>query len=444
MIKSSTIVSYAIGAFLFIFLFGTVFCSGSGGLGRNDILVWHSYGPDEAKFFESIVDEWNARTEENRVGAGFRVHVAQIPWMGQESKYRTSLIAGSPPDIGRVDTPFIPELSYNGVLEDIKPIMDAESKALSAEVRLDYVPAAMESNVIKDKSGVEHVYGFPDQTNGACLFFNKDLFRQAGLDPEKPPKTWEEFLEYAKKLTNKERDVFGFGMDNSLWWTFPFFNTYGAKFLSDDGTKCLLNSPEAQAALQFKVDLFQKHKVEGGAWASGGQNTETGFMNGRYAMILMGPWNVSRFRSAKINFGVALVPAGPKGTSTNVGGTNMVIFKKPGRTPEQLKACYAFLRYLTSPDVQARFGTKLEQIPVNLKAYDRIKLDDPEKDKILKTFMEQMKTAQPRPKVLKYSQLETIINPEMESAIVGPEKGGKTVEQALKNAMERIDNEALK
>lgn len=431
-------VSYAIGAFLFVFLFGTVFCSGSGGLGPNDILVWHSYGPDETKLFEAIAEKWNKLD-----GNKFRIHVAQIPWMGQESKYRTSLIAGSPPDIGRVDTPFIPELSYNGVLEDVKTLMDEESKAKSAEVRLDYVPAAMESCIIKDKNG-EHVYGFPDQTNGACLFFNKDLFRQAGLDPEKPPKTWEEFLEYAKKLTNSERQVYGFGMDNSLWWSFPFFNTFGAKFLSDDGTKCLLSSPEAQAALQFKVDLFQKHKVEGGAWASGGQNTETGFMNGRYAMILMGPWNVSRFRSAKLNFGVALVPAGPNGTSTNVGGTNMVIFKKAGRRKEQLKACYDFLRYLTSPDVQAEWGTKLKQIPVNLKAYDKIKLEDPEEDRILKTFMEQMKTALPRPKVLKYSQLETIINPEMESAIVGAAKGGKTVEQALKDAVKRIDEEALK
>ncbi|HNY12215.1 MAG TPA: ABC transporter substrate-binding protein [Candidatus Wallbacteria bacterium] len=437
MIKNSMISTIAISALLFVFIFGTFFCAKPGGMGAKDILVWVSYGPDEMKVFNDIAEKWS---KENK--NGFTVHVAQIPWMGQESKYRTSLIAGSPPDIGRVDTTFVPELAYNQILEDVNKFIEEEAAAKKIgtnEILAEYVPAAIDSCIIHEKSGKNCIYGFPDQTNGACLFYNKDLFRQAGLDPDKAPKTWADFLEYAKKLTNKDADRFGFGMDNSLWWSFPFFNTYGTKFLSDDGQKCLLNSQEAKDALQFKVDLFRKYAVEGGAWASGGQNTETGFMNGRYAMILMGPWNVSRFKNAKINFAVSLVPEGPKGTSTNVGGTNMVIFKKK-RTPDQLKACYEFLRHLTSADIQAEWGSKLRQIPVNLKAYDKIKIDDTEEASILKVFMEQMKTAQPRPKVLKYAQLETLINPEMEAAL----SGAKTVEQALNAACGRIDAEALK
>ena len=437
MIKSSNILTIAVGLLLFFFVFGSFFCSKPGGLGDMDILVWASYGPDEYKLFETIAHRWSSLKDNP-----YKVHVAQIPWMGQESKYRTSLIAGAPPDIGRVDTPFVPELAHNNVLTDIKQYLaaeEAEKKMDTGEILAQYVKAAIDSCIIKDKNGVERVYGFPDQTNGACLFYNKDSFGAAGLDAEIPPKTWDEFIDFGKKLTKPADGIYGFGMDNSLWWSFPFFNTFGTKFLSDDGSKCLLDSKEGIAALQFKVDLYKKHAIEGGAWKSGGQNTETGFINGRYAMVLMGPWNVSRFKAAKVNFGVSLIPAGPAGTSTNVGGTNMVIFRNDKRPAAKLRACYDFLRYVTSEDIQAEWASKLRQIPVNLKAYDKIKITDKEEEKILKTFMEQMKTAQARPKVLKYSQLETIINPEMESAL----SGNISVEQALKNAVERINREVL-
>ncbi|OQA72204.1 MAG: glycerol-3-phosphate transporter periplasmic binding protein [bacterium ADurb.Bin243] len=118
----------------------------------------------------------------------------------------------------------------------------------------------------------------------------------------------------------------------------------------------------------------------------------------------------------------------------------MVIFRNDRRPAAKIRACYDFLRYVTSSGVQAEWASKLRQIPVNLKAYEGIKIDDAQEEKILKVFMEQMKTAQPRPKVLKYAQLETIINPEMESAL----SGNITVEQALGNAVERINREVLK
>ncbi len=437
MIRNSNIITLAVGLLLFFFIFGSFFCAKPGGLGNYDILVWVSYGPDEYKLFESLAQRWSSIKDNP-----YKVHAAQIPWMGQESKYRTALIAGAPPDIGRVDTPFVPELAHNNVLTDVKKFLaieEAEKKMNTGEILLEYVKAAIDSCIIKDKNGVEHVYGFPDQTNGACLFYNKESFRAAGLDADKPPANWDEFIECARKLTDASKGVYGFGMDNSLWWTFPFFNTFGARFLSEDGSKCLLDSKEAVAALQLKVDLFKKYGVEGGAWQSGGQNTETGFVNGRYAMVFMGPWNVSRFKAAKVDFGVSLIPAGPAGTSTNVGGTNMVIFRNDRRPEAKLRACYDFLRFVTSAEIQAEWASKLRQIPVNLKAYDKIKITDSNEEKILKTFMEQMKTAVARPKVLKYSQLETIINPGMESAL----SGDITVEKALQNAVERINREVL-
>ncbi len=373
------------------------------------------------------------------------VRVAQIPWMGQESKYRTSLIAGKPPDIGRIDTTFLPELVANGVVEDLFPYMVEEARrdtaaceaagGATAAVRLmlnKYVPAAIDSCLFPAPDGTPRLFGLPDQTNGACLFWNKEHFREAGLDPDRAPATWDEFLSCAVALTDPAKNRFGFGMDNSLWWTFPFLNTFGARFLDESGTRCVLDAPEAVAALQFKVDLFKKHKVEGGAWMSGGTNPEMGFTNGKYSMILMGPWNVQRFKGARMDFGIGLIPAGPAGTSTNVGGTNMIVF----RQARSRKAAFRFLRFLTSPKVQAGWASKVDQIPVNLDAYAMV---DTRQFPHLAVFMEQMKTARARPKVLKYGQLEEIINPLMETAL----KGDMTAQEALSKAVEKINRDVL-
>jgi len=224
--------------------------------------------------------------------------------------------------------------------------------------------------------------------------------------------------------------VFGFAMDNSLWWTFPFFNTYGAEFIRDG--KCVLNEEPGVNALQFKSDLYNKHKIEAGAWQSGAVGPDAGFLNERYAMILNGPWVVKNYKDAGLNFGVALIPEGPEGTSTNVGGTNMVVFNNSKHPFWAAK----FLEFLASVEIQALWGNKLEQIPVNLKAYDLIDtVDKP----FLKTFMEQMKYAKARPLILDYSELEEIINPQMEAAL----KGQKTVKKALDDAVEVIENRIL-
>ncbi|MGM0607614.1 MAG: extracellular solute-binding protein [Candidatus Muiribacteriota bacterium] len=225
-------------------------------------------------------------------------------------------------------------------------------------------------------------------------------------------------------------NVYGFGMNNTLWWSFPFFNTFGAEFIRDG--KCVLNEEPGVDALQFKVDLYNKYEIEAGAWRAGAIDPESGFINERYAMIFNGPWAIHSLREAGVNFGVSLIPEGPEGTSTNVGGTNMVVF----RNSENPYWAAKFLEYVASEEVQADWGNKLEQIPVNLKAYDKIDtVDKP----FLATFMEQMKYAKARPQIQNYSDLEEIVNPQMEAAL----QQEKTVSEALNDAVKRIHDRVL-
>jgi ABC-type glycerol-3-phosphate transport system substrate-binding protein len=267
-----------------------------------------------------------------------------------------------------------------------------------------------------------------------ALFYNRKLFKKAGVSSL--PANWNEFIEVARKLTidtnNDGRpDIYGFGMWGGLWFNFPFFNTFGVKFTDESGKKCLLYSENAKNALSLMLKIANSG-IEGGAWQTGAINPELGFLQEMYAMVFAGPWNVKRFKDAGIDFGVVLIPEGPAGTSTNVGGTNMVIL----RETKYPRECYEFLKFFTSPEVQAEWCNALGQIPVNTKAIPKI---DFSKNPEIKVFTEQMKTAIARPPVLDYDRLEEIMTAEIYAVL----SKQKTPDKALNDAVKRIENEVL-
>jgi ABC-type glycerol-3-phosphate transport system substrate-binding protein len=394
-----------------LFALALSFVPGCGGKKEAATLtIWQTYNDEEYPVFKEIVASFEATHPE------VTIDVVRLPFAGAEPKIQTALTTRTEPDIARVDVSFLAKLASKNALLDLDPYVPPV-------FRDEILPVALSSCYYKDK-----LWGLPDQTNGLCLFYNRAMFVEAGLDPEVPPATWDEFVEYGKKLTNEAKGVYGCGLSNSLWWSLPFFYTYGAKFLDEDNTHCLLNSPEGIAGFQFKVDLYSKYKIEGGAWRSGGIVHDLGFQNGRYAMILNGPWAVESLKRTGIDFGVGLIPAGPAGTATNVGGNDLVVF----RSTKQPAVAAEFLMYVASADVQRMWTSRLGQIPVNTQAVDAI---DPVKHPYLPIFVEQMQSAIPRPQVSDYPEIENLMNPEMQAAM----DGTKSVKAALDSAVSEID-----
>ena len=404
---------------LFFSILAFVICSSSCSKGKEDgasdrvtLTIWETYNNEEHNVFMELVSRY-----ENE-HPGVTISVQRIPFTGADSKILSACATRSTPDIGRVDCALVTKLAAKKAVIPIDAWID---RTLLSSLN----QAALSSNMWNDR-----LHGLPDQITGAALFYNRSLFRDAGLDPDDPPEDWDVFVETARKLTDPSRGIYGFGMRNSLWWTFPFFSTFGATFLevSENGRRCALDSPEAVSALQFKVDLYQAHKVEAGAWQAGAITADTGFQNGKYAMVLNGPWKLKTLETLDLDFGVSLIPRGPAGTATNVGGTNMVVF----RTCEHPDTACAFLTYLTSAEIQALWARKLGQIPVNLDSYPLI---EAEAGPHIGIFMEQMKSAVARPNLVSYDEIETLINPEMEAAL----SGRKPPRDALRAAVGKIN-----
>ncbi len=408
----------------------------------NSLTLWVTYNPQEYEVFKEIAEDFQ-KDYLKKNGKALHLNLQRIPYDGLMPRLKYACLAGATPDICRVDNAWPLTLAYGKSLIALDSLPNFKSTI--DELAQEYVPAAIDSNIIdiKTDSGTweKHLYGIPDQTNCVALFWNKELFRQSatelrkvGLDPERAPRDWDEFVKYAQILTIKENKQYGFGMFNSLWWSMPFFNTFGAQFVRKDSNGkyiCTLDEPAAQQALQFMTDLYKKYGVEAGAWRTGSINPEQGFLNGKYAMILSGPWNLKRF--SNIDFGVSLVPAGPAGTSSNVGGQNLVIF----RTCKNPEAALDFLRYFSSEEIQVRWSELLGQIPVNIRAFDKV---DTSQRPQLAVFMQQLKTARPSPKIPRMDVVEEkIMGPALQLAM----QGDKSVEQALKDSAKEINKDFL-
>ncbi len=373
-----------------------------------ELTIWVNYNDEEYAVFSELVSRYSMESK-------VRINVERIPFMGTEQKILSALATRTTPDIARVDVAFVATLAKRGALHSLDNLPGIDTLASML------VPAAFQSVVIDGR-----IYGIPDQVTCLALFYNKELFRKSGLDPKKPPQTWDEFLLYARKLTKKDEGIYGFAMHNTLWWTLPFLYTFGADFINGD--TCALNTPEAISAFKFKFSLYEPEHVEPGAWKPGAVDPDMGFQSGKYAMVLNGPWKIKTLRDMKIDFGVALIPAGKAGSGTAIGGTDMVIFKNSNLLEQSFK----FLKWLVSKENQATWANRLGQIPVNIESFGLV---DTITHPYLPIFMKQLQTAHPRPTIMNYSEIENEVNPEMELALTGK----KTVEQMVNDACAKIN-----
>ena len=384
------------------------------------LTVWVTYGEAEFKVYKELCKKFE---EDNKV----KLNIQLIPWGGHQNKLRTACNTKTAPDIARIDLALTPLLALGKAIVPLDSYGAGKYKDILVE-------AAFDTNIVYNmRTKKKKIYGLPDKTDCVALFYNRKHFKDAGLTDKDVPKTWDEFVKVGKKLTidlDKDGliDRYAFGMNNSLWWTFPFFNSFGAVFINDETGECLLNSPKAIAALQFKKDLFSRYKIEAGAWQSGAVEPKAGFLNNKYSMILCGPWLIADCENSGMDFGISRIPSGPAGSFSNIGGSNMVIFK----TCKDKKLAYKFLEFMVSDYFQVRWCTTLKQIPVNKKLIPELKKKLGPR---MAVFLDQILNTRSRPKIPRYGMLEDAVNQEMSAAL----QGQKDVKQALTASKIRCD-----
>jgi sn-glycerol 3-phosphate transport system substrate-binding protein len=217
-------------------------------------------------------------------------------------------------------------------------------------------------------------WGVPFQRSTIVLYWNKEAFKEAGLDPNKPPATWAELVSMATKLTKKDAagkvTQYGVQVPSSgfPYWLFQGFTTQNDVILANDaGNQVRYDDPKVIEALQFWVDLSRKHGVHPAGVVEWG-TTPKDFMEKKAAIIWTTTGNLTNIRAnAKFDFGVAMLPAGKKRGSPT-GGGNFFIFKKA--TPAQQEAAFKFGRWLTTPERAAQWGIDTGYVAVAPAAWE--------------------------------------------------------------------------
>jgi sn-glycerol 3-phosphate transport system substrate-binding protein len=212
-----------------------------------------------------------------------------------------------------------------------------------------FYPSLMMNGLYKGK-----VYGIPFQRSTIVLYWNKDAFKEAGLDPDQPPANWTEMAQMAGKLVKKDAsgNVQRWGVmvpsTGYPYWMFQAFaRQNGHDLMNPDGNRTNYAHPDVIAALQYWRDLGAKYKVMPEGTVEWGTLRQQ-FTEGKTAMMWHTTGNLTAVKnSAKFPFGVAMLPAS-KQRGSPTGGGNFYLFKKT--TPEESKAALTFVKWMTAPE----------------------------------------------------------------------------------------------
>lgn len=370
-------------------------CSGSGsekssGEEKGDvtlrILVWNN-NPEGTKLENEIFQEFE---KEN---PGVKVKMVYAPYDKFNDKFLTMSAGGDQPDLVWIQPAAFGQFVGKGVL------MDLSEKDIKKD---EYMPNVLELGQVDGKQ-----YALIRDAATFQMGYNKDMFDAAGVPYPTDDWTWEDFLAAAKKLTKAEGGkTVQFGMEN--YYTGEILVQNGGSFLSQDGKKVTIDSPESIEAIQFGSDLINKHKVQPTSAQSQGMSNL--FLSGKAAMKLMGPWDwADTAKNATFKWDVVPMPAGKAG-NVSAAAYLPIGIGKGTKHPEE---AFKLLQFLSSGKGQDLQVDMISAVPVVKRNADKITSmkNAPENADSLATLLQDGKTVMNAPYTPEYAEIQSKIQP---------------------------------
>jgi len=347
---------------------------------------------------------------------GIKINLTDLTWSEGHEKIVVAFASGTAPDILELGSDWVPEFSSQDVLLDLT----LEAKEIQNDF-LMWEPVTYEGKI----------YGFPWILDTRVLFYNKELMKKVGLDPEKPPSTWEELLSYSQKINALKPKAYGFGANSAerhrLYKKFlPFFWGNGGKILSQDQKSSDINSPGGKEALGFYKKLTQQGTIDTQ------RMLDENFKQNKIGFLISGGWLLHDIQKnlPDLKFGVCLIPKSEKGTHSSFAGGEFLVISKKSENPEAAKK---FIQHLIKLENSLKFCKAIGSAIPSAKGSEL----DPyyQNNKYLLVFQEQLKYSKTSPAVPQWVYIEEIIEKAVEQVMYGK----KTPSQALDEAKMEID-----
>ncbi|MFC1726363.1 extracellular solute-binding protein [candidate division KSB1 bacterium] len=313
---------------------------------------------------ESLKISNKIAAEFERLNPGLQVIIESIP-SNYNEKIMMMIASGTPPDVFILDSNQLPAYINKDLLLDLSPYLEEAGYDTTLYYR----------NILSIAQRNDKLYALPNDFTTLVVYYNKDLFDDAGVEYPGPDWTWDDFLDKAKKLTRDtnndgEPDVYGFVLMPSEYYLYhPWIWLNGGDILDPSGsfTTGYLNSPETEQAYQFLIDLDILHHVTPSSMVR-----ETSFLSSMFTtraigMMVSGHWSLLNYKrlakeGVKYNLGVAPLPKVPgKERVTVMYETGYCVPKNPKRLKESVKLA-AFLGGEFSLKLRAESGVGISSM----------------------------------------------------------------------------------
>ncbi|SHE39142.1 multiple sugar transport system substrate-binding protein [Atopostipes suicloacalis DSM 15692] len=399
---------------------------------KTELEFWSFWGGGSRReTIESIIEDFNDSQDEIEV-----THVYQ-PWGDIWTKALAAVASGNDiPDIIVQDINTVRQRADANQATNLQEYLDQEDENLEGL----FYPQLWDTVVHEDEA-----YGLPFNTDTHVLFYNKDLFEEAGLDPDTPPKTWDELEEMARQLDVQEGDSFEqFGF-YPLWnlgldvWT---INADEGTSWFDDNGDVKINTPEKVSALEWVLDWqdYYGQDTINSYEAEFDSGLADPFISG---LIAMRGQNINYYTDLRenapedFNFGVAPLPEYEEGSGPWTWGGGFALEIPYGA--ENPDASYEFMKYLVSTEVQTTFGLNSFDIMANQEANEALE-DHPDLDEnghmIYKLAHQNLDYTVITPVPLTAPDYLQLVNGQLDEALLG----NKTPQEALDAAQESVEN----
>uniref|UniRef100_A0A9E8CRE3 Extracellular solute-binding protein n=1 Tax=Bosea sp. NBC_00436 TaxID=2969620 RepID=A0A9E8CRE3_9HYPH len=286
-----------------------------------------------------------------------KVKQTTFPYADYQTKIAAAMPAGQGPDVVQL---------FYGWLDNF-----VSAKFIQPLPRDAFPPAAIERDFYPIVSAMKRdgeYYALPTAVRSLALFYNKKLFQEAGLDPNTPPKTVDELLDFAKKTTKRDGAgnmlsagiTLDFPGQDYHWWRETLLRQNGGAPYSDDNKTVTYNSDAGAKSLNWYADLQRVHKVGQVGFMDEGQ---AAFRAGRAAMTIDGSFRLGAFGGIKaFEWGVAELPASADGKKANFASywVNGITTKPTG---EKLEAAKKFLAFVTTPEAMQLWLETVGELP---------------------------------------------------------------------------------
>jgi sn-glycerol 3-phosphate transport system substrate-binding protein len=386
---------------------------------------------------EKIVTDFNESQAQYQVTATFKGSYPET-MVAAIAAFR----AGSAPHVVQMFE--VGTATMMGARGAVKPVHDLMREAGVPFDPNAYLPAVRGYYSLPDG----RMMGMPFNSSTAIMFYNKDAFKKAGLDPAKPPQTWPELIEAAKKIRAANAAPCGYTTAWPTWTQFEQFSAIHdvplatkANGMAGLDTELKINSPLHVRHVQALMDMLKEGSFKyGGRDAAG----DALFPSGECAIIHASSGLRARIaREAKFEWGVAMLPYWPgvAGAPKNsiIGGAAFWVMTAPNRRPEEYKAVAELFRYISRPEVVAKWHTDTGFLPITFAGYDRVKAagfyqQNPGTDVPYLELTRTQPTENSRGLRLgNMPEIRSIIQEEIEKAF----QGQQTAQQALDSAVQR-------